>query len=191
MKRFNFLTLSTEEGHVTESGLSNATAFNSCCRCHRETLKLLTLVHNPATCSNQTQTTTTTTTFRIILMLDAMGMKRLIRCKITPTMTNKITTFNNGIFKLLTLHIAIWSPFGRTCLFVRWKEKCPKRRFSKVWRNESDLQRFYASIKLSTTLLYGAEILIALLKMKWPNMVTLELMCGMLGLTVYFTLPNC
>jgi hypothetical protein len=44
------------------------------------------------------QTATTTTTFRIVLMLDAMGMYLLIRYRATPTTINAITRFIKGIF---------------------------------------------------------------------------------------------
>jgi hypothetical protein len=47
------------------------------------------------------QTITTTTTFRIDLMLDAMGIYRLIRCNSTPAIINTITIFSKGIFPLL------------------------------------------------------------------------------------------
>src|SRR5450755_2633448 len=59
--------------------------------------KLVTLVHNPTAWSSHTQTATTTTMFRMVLMLEAMGIYRLIRYKTTPTTTNTTTRFSNGI----------------------------------------------------------------------------------------------
>src|ERR1017187_7947125 len=61
--------------------------------------KLVTLVHNPTAWSSHTQTATTTTMFKIVLMLEAMGIYRLIRYKTTPTTTNTMTRFSNGILQ--------------------------------------------------------------------------------------------
>src|ERR1022692_3873291 len=68
---------------------------------HRGIRKLVTFPHNPVACNSQTQTTTTTKTFRIVLILEAMGMYRLIRYNATPTIINTTTRFSKGIFLLL------------------------------------------------------------------------------------------
>jgi hypothetical protein len=65
---------------------------------HRVSLKLVTLAHNPTACSSQTQTATTTTMFKIVLMLEAMGIYLLIRYNATPTTINTTTRFSKGIF---------------------------------------------------------------------------------------------
>jgi hypothetical protein len=44
------------------------------------------------------QTTTTTKIFRIDLILDAIGTKRFIRYRATPTSINITTIFSTGIF---------------------------------------------------------------------------------------------
>jgi hypothetical protein len=44
----------------------------------------------------------TTTAFRIVLILEAIGMKRLMSHNATPTTTNTTTMFINGIFSLLS-----------------------------------------------------------------------------------------
>ena len=64
---------------------------------HR-TRYVLKLFQSPNTLNNQTETTTTTTTFRIDLMLEAMGMKRLTKYSPTPTMISITTIFSKGIF---------------------------------------------------------------------------------------------
>ena len=68
---------------------------------HRASRKLVTFPHNPVACNSHTQTTTTTRTFRIVLILEAMGMYRLIRYNATPTIINTTTRFTKGIFVLL------------------------------------------------------------------------------------------
>jgi hypothetical protein len=55
-------------------------------------------VHNPVACNTQMQTKTTTTTFRIVLMLEAMGIYLLIMYNAIPTMTNTMTRFTKGMF---------------------------------------------------------------------------------------------
>jgi hypothetical protein len=65
--------------------------------CYRVSRKLVTCVHKPATCNSQTHTTTTTTTFRIVLMLEAMGINLLINHSATPTTINTTTMFIKGI----------------------------------------------------------------------------------------------
>src|SRR5260370_29995971 len=57
--------------------------------------------HSPVTCKPQPPTATTTTTFKIVLMLDAIGIKRLISHKATPTMMRAMTRFIKGIILLL------------------------------------------------------------------------------------------
>jgi len=52
----------------------------------------------------------TTTAFRIDLILEAIGMKRLISHNATPTTTNTTTMFINGIFSLLSYREAIRGP---------------------------------------------------------------------------------
>jgi hypothetical protein len=64
---------------------------------YRPTRKLLTPAHNPTACNTHIATTTTTTTFRIDLMLEAMGMKRLIRPNATPTTTSTMTRLIKGM----------------------------------------------------------------------------------------------
>jgi hypothetical protein len=66
--------------------------------------------HNPAACKTQTETATTTTTFKIVLMLDAMGMKRLIKYNPMPTTIKAITIFIKGILAFLVHLIAIHNP---------------------------------------------------------------------------------
>jgi hypothetical protein len=61
--------------------------------------KLVTFVHNPTAWSSHTQTATTTTMFKMVLMLEAMGIYRLIRYKATPTTINTMTRFSNGILQ--------------------------------------------------------------------------------------------
>jgi hypothetical protein len=39
--------------------------------------------------------------FKMVLMLEAMGIYRLIRYKATPTTINTMTRFNNGILQVL------------------------------------------------------------------------------------------
>jgi hypothetical protein len=90
----------TARGHGTESGRCRRRAWPDGPphkRRHRGSRKLLTLPHNPTTCSSQTQTQITTTTFRIDLMLEAMGIYLLIRYKATPTTTSTTTRFSRGI----------------------------------------------------------------------------------------------
>ena len=53
--------------------------------------------HNPTTRNTQIPTATTTTTFRMVLMLAAMGMKRLISHKATPTTIKATTRLIKGI----------------------------------------------------------------------------------------------
>ncbi len=69
---------------------------------HLPTRKFVTLAHIPVACSSQMQTTTTTTIFKIVLMLEAMGMYRLIKCNPTPTTINTNTMYRIGIFLLPT-----------------------------------------------------------------------------------------
>jgi hypothetical protein len=57
--------------------------------------------HNPAIRKTQIPTATTTTTFRIVLMLAAMGMKRLISHNATPTTIKATTRSTKGIFVFL------------------------------------------------------------------------------------------
>src|ERR1019366_2179085 len=61
--------------------------------------KLVTFVHNPTAWSSHTQTATTTTMFKMVLMLEAIGMYLLIRYKATPTTINTMTRFSNGILQ--------------------------------------------------------------------------------------------
>ena len=68
---------------------------------HRERRKLVTFAHSPATCNSQMQTHTTMTAFRIDLMLEAMGINRLIKYSPTPTMINVTTIFSRGILFFL------------------------------------------------------------------------------------------
>src|ERR1019366_1979794 len=63
----------------------------------RVSRKVLTLPQSPTTCSSQTQTTTTTTTFRMDLILEAIGIYRLIKYNPTPITINVTTRFNKGI----------------------------------------------------------------------------------------------
>src|SRR5208283_593810 len=59
--------------------------------------KLVTLLHNPTACNSQTQTAMTTTTFRIVLILEAIGIKRLISHNATPTIISTTTKFIKGM----------------------------------------------------------------------------------------------
>jgi hypothetical protein len=59
--------------------------------------------HSPVDCKTHTQTATTTTTFRMVLILEAMGMKRLISHNPIPTIISAITIFING-----TLFLLLW-----------------------------------------------------------------------------------
>src|SRR5579864_7217820 len=54
--------------------------------------------HNPTARNTQIPTATTTTTFRMVLMLAAMGMKRLISHSATPTTIKASTRFTKGIW---------------------------------------------------------------------------------------------
>jgi len=51
----------------------------------------------PVACKTQIPTATTTTTFRIVLMLEAMGMKRLISHNPIPTTISAMTRFIKGM----------------------------------------------------------------------------------------------
>src|SRR5579863_1007958 len=53
----------------------------------------------PVACNSHTQTQTITTTFRIDLMLEAIGMYRLIRCNATPTRISTTTRLIKGILQ--------------------------------------------------------------------------------------------
>src|ERR1039457_883968 len=89
---------------------------------HRGIRKLVTFPHNPVACNSQTQTTTTTKTFRIVLILEAMGMYRLIRYNATPTIINTTTRFSKGIFLLLQIQDgAIRCPMLRRRVSSPWK----------------------------------------------------------------------
>src|SRR5579864_4921683 len=58
-------------------------------------------LHRPMACNTQTATHTTTTTLRILLMLEAMGIKALISHKTTPTTTSGMIKSIKGMLKLL------------------------------------------------------------------------------------------
>jgi hypothetical protein len=63
-----------------------------------ETRKLEIGPHSPVTCKTHIATATTTTTFRIVFMLEAMGIKRLINHKPIPTTIRAMTIFIKGMF---------------------------------------------------------------------------------------------
>src|ERR1035441_9180935 len=63
--------------------------------------KLVTVPQSPTSCSSQTQTAHTTTMFKMVLMLEAMGIYRLTRYNATPTTINMTTRFSKGIFLVL------------------------------------------------------------------------------------------
>src|ERR1022692_4642741 len=86
------------ETTVIESTLAG-TGPRLTCSGHPFIRKLVTLVHNPTAWSSHTQTATTTTIFKMVLMLEAMGIYRLIRYKATPTTINTMTRFSNGILQ--------------------------------------------------------------------------------------------
>src|SRR5579863_5389902 len=59
--------------------------------------KAVTSFQSPADFKTKTPTAITTTTLRIVLMLEAIGIKRLTNHSATPTTTNMTTKLSKGI----------------------------------------------------------------------------------------------